>query len=403
MIPLRRFRLAALASLALSSCKPAVRFDAAAPEQASPGPASIAAVTRPTDGAATLVRGEAHLFRGTKPLTMVHPVDRVVRLYSYDGQGRKRSYVQGKDWQMLDGTVRRMSGSAIPDFAGYRYSAQTGCEQGLFTRSCAISAACFVGLRSCPVTGPAQFDFLPEPRNPPLTITYNVYVDYVANLPATSIKARHEGLENARAVLCTGDSVTAGAHTVAQHYRGRDEQSWCALLRRNLPGVRFENRGESDSSVGAIVEQVERSSIKPDSVIVAFGMNDHVAGSGGLQRFTKDLTRSVSDLRKRNIRILLVGFFQQNGLWVRENPADTLAYNRAIAQVARDQGVPFVDMGGAFGRLSREAPAGQQLTADFMHHPNLYGQRIYFSRLFPHFLRKDRPAADVADYVVGAD
>ncbi len=121
MIPLHRRALTALMLLSLSGCKPDVRFDAAAREQA---PHAVAA--RSAEGGtgqpSSIVRGEAHLFRRDQPVTTVHPASQILRIYSYDAQGRKRTYAQGKDWWAADGTIRRTTTSAIPDFATYRYS-----------------------------------------------------------------------------------------------------------------------------------------------------------------------------------------------------------------------------------------------------------------------------------------
>lgn len=402
MIPGRQQLLVALALLALAGCKPSVRYDVPVPHE-TVRPKALAPAPDSQTKADTALRGEAHLFKGTEPVATIFPVHRVLRIYSYDGQGHELAYAENQDWQLTNGMIRRTEGSRIPDFATYRYSAQKGCDQGILTRACAMAIACLAGVRSCPPSTAHQFDFIPAPRNPPLTIGHNVYVDYVSAIPAPLIKAKPGGFQHARAVICVGDSLTAGAHTIARYFHDRDDDSWCALLRRNLPGVRFENRGQTDTSADAIIGQVERSSIKPDSVIIAFGMNDHVQGKAGLKWFTDELTRAIVDLKKRGIRIMLVGFFQQNGLWVGERPADTVAYNQTIEKLAQRQGVPFIDVRPAFDRLSGDAPPGEQFTADFMHHPNLYGQRIYFSLIVPHFISEDRSSSTMSDYVIGAE
>jgi lysophospholipase L1-like esterase len=391
------FVLALMAALCLAACRPSSSFDRSVEEQ--PATVETAAPSDPAAKTSGMVHGEAHLFRATKAVKTAHPLERVVRIFSYDAQGRQHDYRRGKDWDVDGGLIRRLPGSAIPDFAAYRYSTKRDCDEGRATRSCAVAIACYVGLWSCP-----SFKFFADPRNPPLTIGYNVYVDYMAQLPRTIIRARGEGFERAGTVLCTGDSIAAGAHTIASYYRDEaDDDSWCGLLRRNLPDISFDNQARGGVSVGTVLEQVTRSPAKPEVVIIAFGMNDHNAGPKGLQTFAITLADTVARLKTRGLRVMLVGFFQQNPLWLGENPVDTRSYNEAIRTVARRQAVPFIDVRPAFDRLSRDAPPGQQFTADFMHHPNLYGQRIYFSLILPYFLRSDRPASEISDYIVGAE
>ncbi|KQX20886.1 MULTISPECIES: SGNH/GDSL hydrolase family protein [unclassified Sphingomonas] len=351
----------------------------------------------------TVIRGESRLFRGRQAVSTLHRPKRILRIYAYDGKGDEISFVEGVDWTFSGGRISRPSGSRIPDFASYRYSTATGCRMGLFTRSCVRAVRCEVGLVHCPKPRPDQFEFAPAPRNPPLTINHIAYIDYVADMPATIVRARRLGYESARAVVCLGDSIAAGAHTVASFYRNRDDQSWCGLLRKQFPRTSFENRAIIDASLDGAIEQVDRSSRRPDTAIVAFGMNDHAVDDADARSFAVRLDRAVTEMRRRGIRVVLVGFPQQNGLWVLERPTATKAFNREIAEVARRHGVPFVDVEHAFDQMSGGYIPGIVLTADFMHHPNAYGQRIYYSLLAPLFLRADTPAERLPDYVIGTN
>ncbi len=69
--------------------------------------------------------------------------------------------------------------------------------------------------------------------------------------------------------------------------------------------------------------------------------------------------------------------------------------------MARDASVPFVDARRAFAKAAPPgAPVFTHLTADFIHHPNQYGQKIYFSLLVPYFLPAATDAAAIPDYVI---
>ena len=132
-------------------------------------------------------------------------------------------------------------------------------------------------------------------------------------------------------------------------------------------------------------------------------MNDHAGGSAGIAAFSAALDDAIKRLQQRKTKAILVGFFQQNELWIKESSGDTLAYNRAIADVAARNHVPFVDPLRAFARLAGNQPPAYELTGDWLHHPNIYGQRIYYSLLVPFFLRHDTLAEDIPDYVIATD
>ena len=209
---IRQFLVAGIAA-AVAGCGP--RMDTPAPIV----PAQLSAMKSSVAGNAALIAGEAHLFRSTRPITTVYPISRIVRVYSFDDHGREINYT-ASDWTLTRGRLSRSPSSKIPDFAIYRYSTRTGCAIG--------PMACLRSLRY--ITNANAFDVELAPRNPPPTINLNVYLDYLAHVGTPLVKARRTGTENARRVLCVGDSITAGSHTVDLVYRHRDDQSWCGRL-----------------------------------------------------------------------------------------------------------------------------------------------------------------------------
>ena len=231
---------------------------------------------------------------------------------------------------------------------------------------------------------------------------YNIYIDYRAPVAAPIVRAKLVGIENARHVICIGDSIAAGAHTPARLFHNNDSESWCGLLRQQFgTRITFVNQAAPEVSIGNANYQLMDSKI--DTAIIAFGMNDHVVGLSALPLFKAHLDALVKKVRNEGAAAIILGFFQENPLWIRERSTDTLAYNDAIRQVARQNHVPFVDVRRAFDRVAGSQQSWYELTADFLHHPNIYGQRVYFSLLAPYFLKHDEPVAELPKYVIGAE
>ena len=331
-----------------------------------------AQVPQVDDLAGTFMPGEARVLSGTRPVQLTYAIDALSALYGYDDDGTLVTYVRGRDYTLREGRLARTAHSSIPDFDDHRVQRD---RRG-------------------------RFQFGESPRSPQLVMPFTVYARYPTG---TAFVIRPNGaLANAEQVVCLGDSITAGAHTVAQvHFQNRSG-AYCALLEKNLAGeTRFLNRGAG----GATLDLIDRNldDLVPagtDAALIAFGMNDHVRGEAGLIPFRQKLDRAVRLLREREISPILVGFFQQNPDWVKEDVAMTRAYNRAICEVAQANGVPFVDMKRIFERaVPDDRTRIAHLTGDFIHHPNEFGQRLYMSALLPFFLQEPRQASQFPDFV----
>jgi len=323
------------------------------------------------------VIGESRMLNGVAPVTLTHTVDKVLSVYSFDDRGQKISYDENTDWVRSGNGIARTSQSRIPDFSKYDYKRTVG----------------------------NRFSFSSEPRNPPLTINFNVYVDYTSQ-QGEKIVTRQPMSKESKSILCLGDSISAGAHTIESFYKDNDSQSWCGLLRSTLaPDIVVRNEGVPGGALNTIARNLPTYiAIPGDTVVLAFGMNDHVfEPEGGVATFSKDLVDVVSAFRTRGSNVILVGFFQKNELWDLEDPAKTLSYNNAIETVSKNLNVPFIDIYKVYEDLRiNQQPQFFHLTADFIHHPNIYGQRIYYSLLIPYFLRSDTKDSQIKHYVRGS-
>jgi lysophospholipase L1-like esterase len=355
------------------------------------------------------IAGEAIILRGTDRSETLHSIDKVIAVYSFDEHGKKIDYAEKRDWVVEGSFLKRSADSKVPDFNNYTYSTATACGMATLSKACVKSVmSCFSSKQKCPYFGGGKavdimFDFAVEPRNPPLNINYNIYVDYVTTAVDRLITSHPISPKRNPNVLCMGDSIVAGSHTVASHYRGDDSESWCGLLRKYLGP---ESTTTNESVPGGELAFVKANlagflASNPDVIVLGFGMNDHMAGEAGLPAFSATLDEVVASIRLKGIKVILVGFFQQNPLWIREDPAQTVAYNSAVEKTAAKHGVPFIDVETAFKKASPRFEPYYQLTGDFMHHPNKYGQRIYFSLLAPYFLRSDTLSSNIDGYVHG--
>ncbi|WP_423604036.1 SGNH/GDSL hydrolase family protein [Sphingomonas sp. MS122] len=359
----RRILLASALLLAVGGCSGGTKAD---PPVANPTPT----LTPPPTVA---IRGEARMLSGTAQVSFLHRAARVGAVYGFGADGRRIDYV-ATDYVATETGIARTPGSRIPDFAAYTYVRSVG----------------------------DKFDFVADPRNPPLTINHAVYVDYDGLTSDRQVRAVAPSAATGK-VLCLGDSIAAGAHTAAQFYSGNDSQSWCGLIRKFLgPASTVENVSVPGAVVGGALGQLDDLvARRADTAVIAYGMNDHISGGVDAAQFRTDLDTVVGRLKAEGVRVILVGFFQRNPLYALEDPARTAAFNEAIRLVAQGRGVALVDVQAGFPKAAPAgAPVFTHLTADFLHHPNVYGQRVYFSLIVPHFLKRDMWASEIEDYVL---
>lgn len=317
-----------------------------------------------------LILGETFVFKGEKPVVLRQPLVSVKNIYSYDASGIRKNYIEGVDWVYSSGGIARTRFSRIPNFDEYKYSAN---EAGFF-------------------------EFISAPRNPPLTLNYQIYIDYYSGAVDKLIMPANKKFRPSK-IVCVGDSITLGAHTLGQYYGNNDGDSYCGLLRKYLgSSVVVENKSVAGSvATGVLAVLPELIAGNPDLVILGFGMNDHVGGS--LEEFNNAIMIIVERLRKSGVEVILMGFFQQNKKWILEDQSLTLAFNSAMRDISNEYDVLFVDVYATMDRIFPGNDLIDNVMGDYMHHPNNYGHRIYFSLLLPYFIMSPIPSSALADYV----
>jgi hypothetical protein len=353
--------------------------------------------------------GESTFSRQGMVMPLLWTPERILRVYSFDSAGRQVIYTPGVDWDFSNGELRPTEGSKIPDFRGYSYLSGSACGLAPVSLGCTKALAnCLLQLdfsHCSPPLGARKFAFFDAPRNPPLSIAYNVYVDYetrdAVEMEERFITARSIRPDPIRRILCFGDSIAAGAHTVAHFYRGQDNDSWCGILRTALsPEVEVLNMALPGGEVTYLSDNLSDFLVyDADIAVISIGMNDHVRGSKNIEYFEVQLSLIVQAFLKRGTTPILVGFFQQNMLWLNEDPLATQKYNEIISKVASRFGVPFVDIREIFDRAYPGSAASVLFTGDFMHHPNNFGHQIYASAILPHLLFYNRLKSEFPFYV----
>ncbi len=336
------------------------------------------------------ITGETFALKGIEEKQFYYIPLVVQRVYQYNSSGEVIEYIENVDY-VLDyekGTICRTNNSRIPDYNKHvvKYN------------------------------NDGKFSFVSDPRNPELNIEYQIMTDYITSLPQPVKVYPKEGLnktiqilkngDNIRVILC-GDSIASGAHTTGSYYFGDHiRTTFLGCLKsflENCYGIEVDAR--SFSKDGTTLFYLKDNidvliDLKPDIVLIEFGMNDHVAdyamSEKGKADFSWSLNKCVQMLKNEGIDVILIGFFQQNDDWEKENTEATVFYNGLIEQVASENEIPFVDVYSRFSRLSQKN-ISEDITSDYMHHPTDFGHKIYFSEIIPYFL--DQEMETVGNYI----
>ncbi len=327
------------------------------------------------------VVGETFVLSGVNTKFFLYQPIRIIRVYRYDEIGQIIEYESDRDYKVdyINGTICRTKESSIPDYTDhnvvYNYD--------------------------------GTFSFSLEPRNPELNIEYQLLVDYTTVLFPLQIVKPKSGVdktvrklelgEDVKVLLC-GDSIAAGAQTTGLYYFDDHFQSmFLGYLDSfiedhygvNCDAVLF---GEEGVSLQFMMEHhYEIAEEEPDVVMIEFGMNDHIIdGAMNLQDgFKSNLTFCVENLQSKDIEVILIGFFQQNDKWEKENIEATQVYNALIEEVAIAYEVPFIDIDKIWKSISSRKNMIEDMTSDYMHHPTDFGHKIYYSEIVPYFLYRN--------------
>ena len=234
----------------------------------------------------TRLYDESLVFRGQGFEALRFPISSPIQVRGFDDKGQPITYMSGSDYVVKDGRIARTADSRIPDFGTFTYTKTTG----------------------------DNFEFNGDPRNPPKTVPYQVFVTYNADAFTTTIKPKGE-LARSGNVTCLGDSISSGSDTASSFYRTGEPESFCQLLDEYFPNMQISNRAVPGSQIRSVWLDYDEY-VKPsdDILLIAFGMNDHSNGPDYLQRFEDRIEEVSLRAIKEGKQVVLIGFPQRNKL-----------------------------------------------------------------------------------------
>ena len=298
-----------------------------------------------------------------------------LKLYSFDNGKNKVYYKENLDYVVVGNRIKRIKDSKIPDFAFHKVV----------------------------LNDDLSFTFAASPRNPELTIEYQVFCDYdytdmeslqgyyKSSFLSSEIKDR---LKNKKAIKIAviGTSISAGAHTWAQYYEESDRETYPYLVATAIENkfgsqVTINNYSMGGSSLSYLEESYESIIAENyDLIFIEFGMNDHLYSLWleQLPNFESVMSSIVKTSRQKDVNIILVGFFQQNLSWDLEFMGSTNAYNKSLFDIARQYNYYFADINKEFSKYDANK-INRDLCGDYLHHPTTFGHQLYYKTIMPVF------------------
>jgi acyl-CoA thioesterase I len=205
---------------------------------------------------------------------------------------------------------------------------------------------------------------------------------------------------SARPVLLVafGDSVTQGA---MQHYLLDSTQVYHSQWQRQLedffPTTTFStiNSGVSGGSAAQALERLDRDVItyQPDLVLVAFGLNDCLAGQAALPAFQAALETMIQRIRQETFADIVLltpprmaerindsvhSQFKEavSTILEAQTSGSLAAYAETIRQVAKQQQVPVADVHRQWERMKADGVDTDLWLINGLNHPNAQGHRL---------------------------
>lgn len=322
--------------------------------------------------------GETFALIDTLPKRFLHKPRTIKRVYSVDLSGNETEYFEGKDF-IIDyqrGTIKRSDTSSVPNYTEHHVSYSSGK---------------FLWIN----------DPDPEKYNPDYNRQYQVKVDYDyyvcenelipldnnSDCLSDGFRSKIVNGEDITIALC-GDSIGAGADTngddIFLNYLDKTLEKYYGIK------VKTQNLSMGGRRIDLLSEKLPSIiKMKPDVLMIEFGMNDHNGNEGFLyvnaERYKKNIENVVRILKDYNIDVILIGFFQENMTWNVENMDATKLYNKALRSIANRNSVYFADVYSVFERVGNVKPLSRDVTADYIHHPTEWGHKLYLTSIIDVF------------------
>lgn len=304
----------------------------------------------------------------------------VKTVYPYNDVGDKIIYKNKKDYiiNYQLGFIKRTQNSRIPNYANHKVNYLDN----------------------------NKFEFVSEPRNPELNVKYQIHVDYTYIPDANEIReipndSKYLSQKNINKILndkhiniaLIGDSISCGAQTTPQYYfNDQISNTFLGYLKETLKEkydcqVNTNLISKNGMSREYLINNLDYIiSESPDIAIIEFGMNDHLSiDANGVKSFTSDIEKCIKKLKKNDIDVIIVGFFQQNQEGIEEDISNTILYNQELKELVKNENCYIADVFDIFQKVALKKNLKEDLVVDYMHHPSDWGHQLYLISLLSVF------------------
>ena len=335
--------------------------------------------------------GETFALVDELPNRFLHKPEKINHVYRVNDEGSIIEYIEGIDYTIdfERGTIRRTENSAIPNYKDHHVKYSSG-----------------------------KFKYISDKENynPESNRSYQILVDYsyyVSENELNSISNQSKYLserlrnkilngENIDIALY-GDSIGAGADTNGQgvflNYLAKELENYYGL---SVTSKRFSSGKQNQDLLQDDLESIINK--HPDVLMIEFGMYNHASAEElseeEINEFSRNIDRLVALFQKNEIDVIIVGFFQQNMTFDKENVNATILYNDVLRNIAQQREVYFADIYNTFERVGRIKHLSRDVLADFISHPTEWGHKLYFSSIIDVFnIDGGMNPVDMMDYV----
>lgn len=320
-------------------------------------------------------RGETCVLVDTLPKRLLYkPVD-IKRVYAIV-DGVEHNYYENVDY-IIDyerGTIRRTQGSNIPNYLYHNVIWKDG-----------------------------KFKYIngPDLCNPESNIKYQIRIDYDYYITkeeleplenssyylSKSLRQKLEEGDSINVALC-GDGIGAGVDTDGEgiflNYLSEALSSYYGVE------IETKNYSEEGRCCDLLNEKInDIISDHPDVLMIEFGINDHYVpqtlDEENVKKYKDDIEKMVVKLKENDIDVFLFGFFQQNITLSSESMEATKSFNKALREIADNNGIYFADVYALYLKIGSIKPLSRDVMSDYIHHPNEWGHKLYFTSIIEAF------------------
>ena len=295
-----------------------------------------------------------------------------------------RVYIEGVDYEVdyLEGKIRRLEGSSIPDFSK---NSAYGAE---------IKSLDLDKITDYSTYHVANFSVYARYRfDTPSNDTYDKVLSEINTFNATTLPTKLiEKIENGDDIIIgvIGDSISTGCEATT----GNEYFTLLAsfLEKQGKGKVEVVNVAiggrSSDSGVEQAVTLFNNLEGKtPDLVTIAFGMNDQNSltdvpwvSPEQYVKYIDNTIKKIESLAEEMPEIVLITSMPANPIW-NYTSGKWYELGDALREYAKENSYPIADVGAFFQSELDHGQTYEELITSLINHPGNYGHHLYYLAL----------------------